>query len=303
MTNSLMFLTYASAFGGTASPSSRRPVLSTKGPYLVLPAFNCNDLPLFRILSCMPPASPDDPTQTCLPPRFLTTHWSVVLRAKDKTSPDCQQALETLCRTYWYPLYAFVRSSGYSPPDAQDLTQGFFLRLLAKDYLRVVEPEKGRFRTFLKMALKRFLLHEWDKVRAEKRGDGQSNLSFDTALAEQRFQKEEAAPQGPDQIYDRHWALTLLAEATTRLEREYAQSGKVNELHELKPYLTAGRGTIPYATIAAALQTSEGAARVALHRLRKRFRNLFQEAVAETISAQEDLDQEVRYVLEVLSRA
>ncbi len=250
----------------------------------------------------MPPDRPDHHTQTCLQPRFVTTHWSVVLRAKDKTSPDCQQALETLCRTYWYPLYAFVRGSGYSSHDAQDLTQGFFMRLLAKDYLRVVEPEKGRFRTFLKMALKRFLVHEWDKVRAEKRGGCHAGLSFDTALAEELFQKERAGTHEPDQIYDRRWALTLLGEATAQLEREYTDSGKENELLQLKPYLTAERGSIPYETVASALQTSEGAARVALHRLRKRFRDVFRDVVAGTVSAPEDLDQEVRYVLAVLSR-
>lgn len=233
----------------------------------------------------------------------MTTHWSVVLRAKDKSSPDCQQALETLCRTYWYPLYAFVRVSGYSSHDAQDLTQGFFMRLLAKDYLRVVEPEKGRFRTFLKMALKRFLIHEWDKVRAEKRGGGQPGLSFDTVLAEQLFQKEKADTHEADQIYDRRWALTLLGEATARLEGEYAESGKANELEQLKPYLTAERGSIPYGTVASALQTSDGAARVALHRLRKRFRDVFRDVVAETVSAPEDLDQEVSYILAVLGRA
>jgi RNA polymerase sigma-70 factor (ECF subfamily) len=244
---------------------------------------------------------PEDETQICLQPRFVTTHWSVVMKAKDKSSPDCQQALEMLCRTYWYPLYGFVRGSGYSTHDAQDLTQGFFMRLLAKDYLRVVEPEKGRFRTFLKMALKRFLVHEWDKVRAEKRGGGLIGLSFDTTLAEQFFQNERAGTHDPDQIYDRRWALTLLGEATARLEREYADAGKESELRQLRPYLTAERGSIPYESAASALQTSEGAARVALHRLRRRFRDVFREVVAETVSEIEDLDQEVRYVLEVLS--
>ncbi len=246
---------------------------------------------------------PDKQTETCLQPRFVTTHWSVVLMAQDKTSPDCQQALETLCRAYWYPLYAFVRGSGYSPHDAQDLTQGFFMQLVEKDYLRVVDPAKGRFRTFLKMALKRFLVHEWDKFRAVKRGGGQHRLSFDTVLGEEIFQRERAGAEEPDRIYDRSWALTLLGEATARLEREYAGSGKGSEFQQLQPYLTAERGSIPYEKVASALQTTEAAARVALHRLRKRFREVFREAVAETLSAPEDPDQEVRYVLEVLSRA
>src|ERR1043166_3270022 len=139
--------------------------------------------------------------QTPPQPLFLTTHWSVVLAAKDKASPGCSEALETLCRTYWYPLYAFVRGSGYSPHDAQDLTQGFFERLLAKDYLRLVDPEKGRFRTFLKMALKRFLVHEWERGKAAKRGGGEAALSLDTELAEQRFQSNPLHALAPDVIY------------------------------------------------------------------------------------------------------
>jgi RNA polymerase sigma-70 factor (ECF subfamily) len=226
----------------------------------------------------------------------------VVLAAKDKTSPDCAQALGTLCETYWYPLYAFIRGSGYSPQDAQDLTQGFFARLLAKDFLRLVEPERGRFRAFLKMALKRFLAHEWERGRAEKRGGGQACLSFDTAMAEQRFQAEETDTLGPDQIYDRQWALTLLGEVTARLEREYAAAGKAGDLRELKPYLAAERGTIPYADIARELHTTEGAARVAVHRLRKRFRQLFREVIAETVSGAERVEEELRHVVAVLSR-
>ena len=240
--------------------------------------------------------------QTPPQPLFLTTHWSVVLAAKDKSSPGCSEALEILCRTYWYPLYAFVRGSGYSPHDAQDLTQGFFEKLLAKDYLRVVDPEKGRFRTFLKTAIKRFLVHEWERGTAEKRGGGQVPLRFDTAMAEQRFQAETTNMLGPDQLYDRQWAFTLLEQVATRLEREYAEAGKAFDLKELKPYLTEERGRIPYARIASALRTSEGAARVAVHRLRKRFRELFREVIAETVSEPAEVEEEMRHVIGVLSR-
>jgi len=250
----------------------------------------------------MPTNESEGGAQTAPQGLFVTTHWSVVLAAKDKASPDCAQALETLCQTYWYPLYAFIRGSGYSPPDAQDLTQGFFARLLAKDYLRLVEPEKGRFRAFLKMALKRFLAREWERGQAEKRGGGRACLSFDTALAEQRFQAEAADSLEPDQIYDRRWALTLLGEATARLEREYTAARKAGELQHLKPYLTAERGGIPYTELALALQTSEGAARVAVHRLRKRFRELFREVIAETVSGAEEAEEELRHVIGVLSR-
>lgn len=233
---------------------------------------------------------------------FVTTRWSVVLAAKDRSSPGSAQALESFCQLYWYPLYAYVRGSGYSPEDAQDLTQEFFARLLAKNFLRVVEPEKGRFRTFLRMALKRFLVHEWERLRAQKRGGGQAHLPFDTVMAEQRFQEDNAHNLSPDVSYDRRWALTLLGEAMARAQREYEACGKTEELAELKPYLTAERGEIPYEKIAGALGVSEGAARVAVHRLRKRFRELFREVIADTVSAPEEVHPELKHVIEVLSR-
>jgi len=237
------------------------------------------------------------------PPVFVTTRWSVVLTARNQASPDSARALETLCRTYWYPLYAFVRGSGHSPHDAQDLTQSFFAVLLAKDYLRVVGPEKGRFRTFLRMALKRFLANEWDKQRSQKRGGGQVLVPLDTTLAEQRFLEERPGSLGPDSIYDRRWALTLLEEAMTRLAREYADAGKAGEFEQLKPHLTAGRGEIPYAAIAAGCQTTEGAARVAIHRLRKRFREVFRAVIADTVSTPEELEEELRHVVGILGNA
>ena len=250
----------------------------------------------------MPTSESQSHAQTLAPPLFATTHWSVVLAAKQEGSPNQAQALEALCRAYWYPLYAFVRSSGHSPQDAQDLTQEFFAQLLAKDYLRVVEPEKGRFRTFLKMALKRFLAKDWERLRAHKRGGGQTHLSFDTTGGEAHFQEEPVASLGPECIYDRQWALTLLAETVRLLEHDYDAGGRLSEFHRLKPHLTADRGRIPYAEIAAGLQVSEGAARVAMHRLRKRFRIAFREAIAETVAVPAELDQEVRYILTVLSR-
>jgi RNA polymerase sigma-70 factor (ECF subfamily) len=143
------------------------------------------------------------PGQPVAAPLFVTTHWSVVLAAKRKTAPDRVQALEALCRAYWYPLYVFVRSSGYSAQDAQDLTQDFFAQLLAKDYLRVVDPEKGRFRTFLKMALKRFLAKDWERLRALQRGGRQIHVAFDTTGGEAQFQLEPVASAGPECMYDR----------------------------------------------------------------------------------------------------
>ena len=232
---------------------------------------------------------------------FVTTRWSVVLCARDKAQPASQEALEILCRTYWHPLYVLTRSLGHSPADAQDLTQEFFARLLAKDYLQAVQPDKGRFRTFLRMALKRFLANEWDRRRAQKRGGDRTHLSLDTALAEQQFQSEFAVGHASERMYDRRWALTLLAEAESRLESEFAAAGKTTELRLLKPYLTANLAAIPYPEIAAALPTTEGAARVALHRLRKRFREIFRETIADTVATPEEIESECRYVMEILA--
>ncbi len=238
-----------------------------------------------------------------LGPHFVTTHWSVVLQARDKTARGSDEALATLCRTYWYPLYAFVRASGYPPHTAQDLTQEFFVRLLSKDYLRAVDPEKGRFRTFLRMALKRFLANEWDRLSAHKRGGLQTHLSFDTSLAEERFQDERGGALTPDRIYDRRWALTLLTEAMGRLQREYSSAGKCREWQHLEPHLMKDRAALPYAEIAVRLHTTEGAARVALHRLRKRFRQVFRETIADTVADPAEVDSEMRQVLEALSQA
>ena len=232
---------------------------------------------------------------------FLTTRWSVILKAQDKSSPDSAAALEALCRTYWYPLYAYVRGTGRSPEDAQDLTQEFFARLLAQDWLRVVLPEKGRFRTFLLVSMKRFLTNEWHRERAQKRGGGTALLSLDSAEAEHRFAAEP--PLAPDQLFERRWAMTLLNESLERLQREFARSGRAKEFESLKEWLTAERGSIPYRDIAAPLGATEGAARVAVHRMRKQFRQLFRETIAETVEADADIDAEVRHVAAVLSRA
>ena len=243
------------------------------------------------------------PTASDALPRraFPVTRWSVVLTAKNRELPESAQALETLCCAYWYPLYAFVRSSGWSPMDAQDLTQEFFTRLLEKNFLRVVEPEKGRFRTFLRIALKRFLANEWDRLRAVKRGGHFTQVAFDTAVAEERFVIDSSAPLPPDRLYDRQWALALLDEATARLTREYAAAGKASEFAQLKAHLTAERGSIPYDCIAATLQMSEGAVRVSVHRLRKRFREVFRDTVVDTVSSPAEAESELREVLAVLS--
>lgn len=258
---------------------------------------------------------------------FVTTHWSVVLAAKDKSSPDCAAALEALCRAYWYPLYAFVRRQGHAPCDAQDLTQEFFARLLAKDYLAAAAREKGRFRTFLRVALKRFLANEWDRARRLKRGGGYKLVSLDSgmaedrcqssgkqagsllhesvdgATAEERYQAERGGRLAPDRLYERRWAMTLLEQALGRLRAEHTAAGKAAEFERLKGVLMAERGAIRYGELAAALGLSEGAARVAVHRLRKRFRELFRAAVADTVSGPEEVEGELRYLVGVLGES
>jgi len=237
------------------------------------------------------------------PALFVTTHWSVVLAAKDKSSPDSAAALEALCRAYWYPLYAFVRRQGHAACDAQDLTQEFFARLLAKDYLAAAAPEKGRFRTFLRVALKRFLANEWNRARRLKRGGGQAPLSLDTAMGEERYQAERGDGLPPDRLYERRWAMTLLEQTLGRLRAEHLAAGKTAEFERLKGVLMAERGTIDYGALAAALGLSEGAARVAVHRLRKRFRQLFRAAVADTVSGPGEVESELRYLVGILGES
>jgi len=243
---------------------------------------------------------PDSPQTATGPSLFLTTHWSVVLTAKDKSSPESAAALEVLCRAYWYPLYAFVRRQGHPPSDAQDLTQEFFARLLAKEYLQAADPDKGRFRTFLRVALRHFLANEWDRARRLKRGGGHTPLPLDTTAGEERYQAEGDDAHPPDRLYEQRWARALLEQALARLRAEYAATAKAAEFEQLKEALTADRGAIAYRDLAATLDLTEGAARVAVHRLRKRFREVFRATVAETVSSPQEVDDELRYLVGLL---
>jgi DNA-directed RNA polymerase specialized sigma24 family protein len=234
-------------------------------------------------------------------PSFHTTRWSVIVAAQHESSPDAVVALETLCRIYWYPLYAYVRRSGHAPHDAQDLTQEFFARLLEKEWLNLAAPERGRFRNFLLVAMKRFLAKEWHRERAQKRGGAFAFVPLDAAEAEQRYAGEPGL--GADVLYERRWALTLIDATLERLCTEFAAQGKSAEFECLKDWLTAGRGEIPYKDVAEKLATSEGAARVAVHRLRKRFRELFREAIVETVLEPGEVEDEMRYLAAALGRS
>jgi len=227
---------------------------------------------------------------------FATTHWSVVLSAQGQESPRSAKALETLCRAYWYPLYAFARRSGHGPAEAEDLTQGFFARLLEKDYLKDAAREKGRFRTFLLVALKRFLANEWDRQHAQKRGGFASIVSIDQEAAESRFQSEPAHHLRPDVLYDRQWATTLLDRAMARLQDEYVATGRA-KLHEyLGNCLAKEESALPYAEIAARLNLSEAAVKMAVHRLRSRYREILRAEIAETVASPAEIEEELRHL-------
>ena len=232
--------------------------------------------------------------------RFATTRWTMVLAAGRSSSPEATKALEELCRAYWYPLYAYARRRGCAKEDAEDLTQAFFARLLEKDFLRAASREKGRFRTFMLVACQRFMANEWDRARALKRGGGQTILSLNLATAERRYHDEPADPLSADKIFERRWALTLIEKTMSRLRTEYAAAGKAADFAQLKTFLTADSGEIPYAQLAAELGQNEGALRVAVHRLRKRFRELFRQEVAQTVSDPGEIEAELRHLLGAL---
>lgn len=234
---------------------------------------------------------------------FPPTRWSVVLAATREPSVEAAAALETICRAYWYPLYAFVRRSGSSRHDAQDLTQEFFRHLLEKRWLAAADREKGRLRTFLVTALKRFMAKEWRYASAQKRGGGQVQVPLDTTFAESCYAADGKSQLAPDAVFDREWALTLLELTMQRLEAEFGVAGKAGEFAVLKSCLAAARRSIDYGDVAAKLSLSEGAARVAVHRMRKRFRELYREEITHTLPDQADLDAEMRHLAGVLARA
>lgn len=230
---------------------------------------------------------------------FATTHWSVVVSAAD-SSPAAQQALEKLCTAYWYPLYAYARRGGQSPHDAQDSVQEFFARFLERKHLRLANPARGRFRTFLLTALKNFLINEWKQANRQKRGSGQPAISWDEALAESRFAVETATVQPPDSLYDRGWAATLLDRALAALRAEFEQAGKLAHFDRLKVYILGEKQSPPYAELALAFGMTEGAVRVALHRLSKRYGELLRAEVAQTVSTPAEVNEELRYLVSVI---
>lgn len=233
--------------------------------------------------------------------QFTTTHWSVVLAAGHASSPDAHAALEQLCRAYWYPLYAYVRRRGYGPEDAEDLTQSFFARLLAKDNLAKADRERGRFRTFLITSLNNFLADEWDKSRCQKRGGGLTIVSFHAVAAEERYQLEPQDPYDAMTIFERRWVATLMNAVLARLEREYRNAGKQKLFAVLKDFIAGDHGRISYAEAGRKFHLSENAIKQTVHRLRRRYRQLFRDEIAQTVANPAEIEDEVRHILAVVS--
>ena len=232
---------------------------------------------------------------------FPSTRWSLVVAATKRDSLESTAALESLCRAYWYPLYAFVRGCGQAPHDAQDLTQEFFCRMLGKRWLDFADREKGKLRTFFIVALKNFMSNEWRWTSAQRRGGGQSPVPFDPEFAESRFAADHSPQLAADEAFDRAWALTLLDLTMGRLAAEFAAAGKSGDFEALKGCLMAERGAIDYAGMAERLAVNEGAARVAVHRLRKRFRAVYREEISQTLANGGDLDGELRHLAAALA--
>jgi RNA polymerase sigma-70 factor (ECF subfamily) len=231
---------------------------------------------------------------------FTTTRWSVVLLAREANSTVAREALSELCRVYWYPLYAFVRRTGHSPHDAQDLVQEYFARLIEGDWLRQVDERKGRFRSFLLSALKHFLANEWDRIRALKRGGAHRLLSLDETQTENRYRLEPSHCDSPDRLYERRWAMTLLETVLARLEQEYRAEGKATIFEELKHCLAGSRETPAYAELAPRLGVSVGATKVMVHRFRQRYRELLRDHVSQTVSEVREVDEELQYLMRAL---
>jgi len=225
--------------------------------------------------------------------RFATTHWSVVLQAGQPEAPGYQQALETLCRSYWFPLYAYLRRHGYNNQQAEDYTQAFFCRIMEKQVLGMADSKRGKFRSFLLGTLKHFLSDEYDRDQAQKRGGGRKILSIDFTGAEDQYSLEPAHGLSPEKLFDKSWALTVLDRTMSHLKDELASQNKKELFDHLKIYLTTEKGSIPYCDKAAELNMTEGNIRTAVHRLRRRYRKLLRDEISQTVTAENHVDEEI----------
>ena len=232
---------------------------------------------------------------------FDTTHWSVVLQAGESDSPQAREALTTLCRAYWFPLYAYVRRQGHPFADAQDLTQEFFARLLEQKYYRLADRQRGRFRTFLLTSLKHFLINEWKQTNCQKRGGGCQFISMDGLEMETHFLAEPADHRTPEKAFDRRWAMLLLGRVLNQLQAEFAAGERDQLFEELKSCLTGEDNDDSYAEIGRRLEMTEGSVKVTVHRLRQRYRELLKQEIAMTVDGPEAVEEEIRHLIAALS--
>jgi len=243
------------------------------------------------------PSNPGDKVGS----RFSTTHWSMVLAAGAFGSAGSREALERLCKTYWFPLYTYLRRRGCDTHEAEDCTQAFFAALLQRHGLQRANPERGKFRSFLLSALNHFLADERDHAGAQKRGGGKEIISLDVEDAETRYRCEPAHDLTPEKLFEKSWSLTVLSNAMARLKAEFAEEGKEQLFESLKPHLPAGKGPASYKDVAARLGLTEAAVKVAVHRLRHRYRQLVREEIAQTVSTPEEVDEEIRDLFAALT--
>jgi RNA polymerase sigma factor (sigma-70 family) len=233
---------------------------------------------------------------------FCTTHWTVVLAAARPGADGGQQAFAQLYRDYWSPLYAYVRRRGFAPAEAEDIAQNFFIRLLEKHSLSTLEREGGRFRSFLLSCLENYLANEWDRVHARKRGGGQPLLSLNAEETEARFALEKADQQTPESLFEQRWVFTLLEHVMARLRGECIAGGKASFFDEIHLHLQGDHQGPPYADIASRHAMSEGAVKVAVHRLRRRYGQLLRDEIARTVSSPKEVDEELRHLIAVVGR-
>ena len=235
------------------------------------------------------------------PAQFATTHWSVVLAAGGRNSNEQPEALEKLCRTYWYPLYAYIRRRGAGPEDAKDLTQEFFTRLLQKNYPAQADRAKGKFRSFLLLTLNHFLADEFDKASTRKRGGGQVFISLDQDAAEGRYRQELADDLSPERLFERRWAQSILEQALGRLRKGYGAETEPETYAVLKTFEPGEQLTLSYTEAASRLGISEGTLKSKIHRLRQRHRELVRDEISQTVRTAAEVDEELRHLMAVLS--
>ena len=232
--------------------------------------------------------------------QFPTTRWTLVVAAGDPDRKGARLALVSLCENYWYPLYAWLRRRGHSADEAQDLTQEFFVRVLEGRYLDRADPDKGRFRSFILTSLKFFVADEGDRQRARKRGGG-AIVPLEFSSGEERYQREPSHDETPERIFERRWALSVLDRVVEKLREEFVRHGRPEHFERLKVFLL-GKSDAPYTALALEMKTSEGALKVAIHRLRKRYRDLFRQEIADTVADPAEVESELRFLAGVLSK-